>query len=583
MIRILKQHFVMTSLAAILMLSLFISGVSAAQYSTSLTATTSEPEGSPANSPLSSQPILRTITQLAIPPLTQVDPQAGADFDHGLTSPVNNTPQPNNQSQTTALVNATLTGATNRTQQIGDTYFNLAVNPLVSDSPTLNNGTWGQIEVLVNASLGQTQSLWFGIDDNDSDYVWDTVYIDFNGDDNMSDATAIPDRGVVTLLDNNFTVFILNASQVGGDPVYVDLGLLSYYRDGGFSVDMDEDQTLEILNFTLVDLDSNGVYDQIDIDLDKNNTFDSYEKFNSTETTITVNGYYFELYWENVTHNATIMAHYHYRAFNLDLDGDGVSIENESIYAVFIDNNSINVFNVSCFDLNGDQNITQDELLITTSVNFIVSLDRAFNFAWDYALSANITALSYFESGFTHTAGQLNYVLVDADSDGVYDHIDIDADQNNSYASGENATLDGNVTIDTRLYRTDFAGNGSRARIFSETYYNGTLNLLDGDYLVILADNNSNGVYNDTGGYAIKIDINNDGVFEDENEGEFQIGSLFYGRDGAEHVIVSVAADGSTVVVRENTYESSSVWIFGAVSGVILVIGIATFFKTKPK
>lgn len=582
MVRISKKRFTIAGLAGLLMVSLLVSGVSAAQYSANLAPTASPPAVSPENARLSSQPILRTITQLAIPPLTQIDPQVGADFDHGLTSPVNNTPQPSNQSQATSLVNSTLAGATNRTQRIGDTFLDEPPYE-VTDFPPLTNDSWGQISVLINASLGATEYLWFVIDDSDDDSIWDTVYIDTNGDKNLSDEIPILDGEAVTIWENNFTVFILNANQTGGDPVSVDLGLLSYYREGSFSVDMNEDQTLELLNFTLVDISSNGIYDQISLDLDGNNTYEYGEKFNSTQQTIPINGYHFELYLESVYHNSTLVSHYHHKSFRVDLDGDGVSFANESIYVVFLDNSSINIFNVSCLDSNGDQNITQDEIFTTQSTNIIMSLGRAFNFAWNYTLSANLTALTYFEGGVSHSFGQLTYVLVDADSDGVYGHMNMDTNRDSTYTDNENATLNGNLTISGRLYWTTFTGNASEAGIVSKTYYNGTLTLLDGDYLVVLADNNSNGIYNDTDGYAIKIDINNDGLVDGENEGEFQIGSTFFSRDGAKYVIVSVAADGSSVVVQENVYESSSVWIFGAVSAVILVIGIATFFKTKSK
>ncbi|MFX0068488.1 MAG: hypothetical protein ACFE7S_06285, partial [Candidatus Hodarchaeota archaeon] len=60
-------------------------------------------------------------------------------------------------------------------------------------------------------------------------------------------------------------------------------------------------------------------------------------------------------------------------------------------------------------------------------------------------------------------------------------------------------------------------------------------------------------------------------------------GSIFYGRDQAEYLISFAAADGSIMTVQENIYESFSVWIFGGVSAIIAVIGIATFFKAKSK
>jgi len=269
----------------------------------------------------------------------------GANLDHGLTSPTNNTPQPTNQSQPTTLANSTLTGATNRSQQIGDTIFTGPPFEVV-DFPPLTNDSWGLIDVLINASFGYSEFLWFVIDDSDDDSIWDTVYIDANGDKNLSTEIPIPHGGVVTLWENNFTVFILNANQTGGNQLDVDLGLLSYYREGSFSVDMNEDQTLELLNFTLIDLTSNGMFGRINIDLNGNGTYDSDEKFSNIQETILVNGSHFELYLEPVYHNSTLVSHYYYETFGVDMDGDGVSSVNETIHVIFIDNSSIKEYHI---------------------------------------------------------------------------------------------------------------------------------------------------------------------------------------------------------------------------------------------
>jgi hypothetical protein len=422
-------------------------------------------------------------------------------------------------------------------------------------------------------------NVYYVLTDRDSDGIYDTMdismgdqdygetdlsnqIVDFSTSDN-SDDENLTSQTDITLGDHFlFTVAFEGAPNQGTNDANI---TSKEWYEGSFLIDAEGDGIADdTVNYVLTDDDSDGLYDVMDISigdtdygegtLDDNVVdFDSVDNTDdeqiTTSTNVTLGNYYlFTVEFDDAPHvdgdDAKITCVEWYEGtFTMDADDDGVA--DDTIYYVLSDFNSDGVYDRMdiSFDttygegnlVEGNVTVSDDEritaienLTLGQSLEFEVGFDGAPNMDAD---DARITSNEWYEGTFTIDGNgdgtvetdNVNYVLSDTDSDGVYDTMEIsmgDSDYGEGNAgdfvvdfstsdnsNDEQITSQTNITLGLYfLFSVDFDGAPNQdavdANITSVQWYEGTFTIdADGDGTsddnvnYVLTDTDSDGLY----------------------------------------------------------------------------------------
>jgi hypothetical protein len=482
----------------------------------------------------------------------------------GLSNPSNRT---SNASQTFSQPSGSVTISIN-SEDAGST----VVNP--GNAPGSKSGTWYNgtltIEVGDDGNGIAEDTIYWVLTDNLTLGDYNIMNLSYNsnnfneGDTSDQVVTSGNDEGIfdgeiVTLGTYGFIVNFTDDPATFSPDVWINS---TQWYTGSFNIDLDGDGSIlagELLNYTLSDSNSDGIYDTVDLTsddgifgegaLNDNKTWSANdERTNIFGLNVTFETYLFTLfYWENpntVSPDCAIRSKEWYNGtFLVDQDGDGVA--NETVYFVLSDMNSSGLYDTMDLSVNttfgegtlNEGNVTgSDDERITVAVflnigpylEYEVGFDASPNLDPD---DAQIKSNEWYEGTFTIDGNgngtveidNVYYVLSDTDSDGVYDTMDISigdedygepniGDNIVDFSTTDNANderifLKTNITLgDYFLFSVEFDSTPNEdaddVRILSAEWYEGSFLIdADGDGVVnnnvyfALSDSDSDGLY----------------------------------------------------------------------------------------
>jgi hypothetical protein len=436
------------------------------------------------------------------------------------------------------------------------------------------NGTFA-IDLNGDGSIGADELMNYTLSDSNSDGIYDTI--DMSTDDEVygegtldDDQTAVDDdERFQTGIENiTFETYLFNVSfKENPSTINPDAEIQSKeWYNKTFTIDADDDGVVDdIIYFVISDMDSDGLYDTMDLSLDTTygeGTLDDGSVSTGDDEQITATEFItlgssleftvgFDVSPVADADDARITSHEWYAgSFTIDGNGDG-AVEANNIHYVLTDTDSDGLYeamDISCGDeVYGEGNVgdftvdfhatdnTNDERM-TTSTD--ITLGDYFLFTVDFddppnldTTDASITSKEWYEGTFTIDADgdgladdDVYFVLSDTDSDGLYEAMDISiGDQ--VYGEGtlndlvvdfhatdntndERATVSSDITLgDYYLFTVEFDDapnvDTNDARVSSKEWYEGSF----------IIDSDSDGSVDDTFNFVLS-DTNSDGVYD---------------------------------------------------------------------
>ncbi|UCE37950.1 MAG: thrombospondin type 3 repeat-containing protein [Thermoplasmata archaeon] len=436
--------------------------------------------------------------------------------------------------------------------------YNFTVNFTSDPSATsqdawINSTQWytGSFNIDVNGDgiIGSSEYVNYTLSDSDSDGIYDTI--DLSTDDDVfgegtldDDATSTDNDEQIDMSGMNATLdtylfivnFINNPNSTNPDAT---LQIKEWYN-GTFEIDADDDGLPDdVIYFVLSDMDSDGVYDTMNLSLDStygqgdlddgNVTTGNDEGITASDFLTLGDSLEFSVEFDSSptvdTNDARIQSNEWYKGnFTIDGDGDG-TVETQNVYFVLSDTNSDGVYDAMDISIGdevyGEGNVgnfivdfgttgNTDDELITAFTNitlgdyyqFLVDFDRGPNVDSD---DASIMSTEWYKGTFALDADgdgfvddDVYYVLSDTDSDGLYEAMDIsigdeeydegDVNDNSVDFGATGNTNDERITTQTDITLGDYylftvgfdaAPNvdTNDAQITSKEWYEGTFTI----------------------------------------------------------------------------------------------------------
>lgn len=208
-------------------------------------------------------------------------------------SPGSNTADASSNTQLTG--SSSIAALANDTIQIGaptgvtPAEYTTGSETTAGNSP--NDDYFGQLNFDYDQD-GSTELVSFQIADTDTDGQFDAVFIGGVGSgtpDDLSDDTEIDDGGTFSEGGYTYDVNIPSASPTADDDTD-DLEITSQYQEGTITVNEELSSTPnagETVEFAVLDTDSDGVADTVDIDLDEDDDVDTTSEKGVQDSTVT--------------------------------------------------------------------------------------------------------------------------------------------------------------------------------------------------------------------------------------------------------------------------------------------------------
>ncbi|UCE72830.1 MAG: hypothetical protein JSV56_07280, partial [Methanomassiliicoccales archaeon] len=489
------------------------------------------------------------------------------------------------------------------------------------------------IDVNGDGVIGGSEFVNYTLSDSDSDGVYDTMDLstdddifgegDYNNNltDPFNDERIGITGGNITFETYLFsTEFVVNPNSSSPD---AQIRSKEWYL-GSFTIDTDDDGAADdTVNFVLSDMNSNGLYDTMDLSFDTtygqgtiddgNVSAGDDEQINATSNLFLGYSLEFKVDFDvsptldSDDARITSMTWY-YGNFTIDGDGDGI-VEVDNVYYVLSDTDSDGVYDAMDISMEdevyGEGDVGNQTVVISDDERIFgsedVTLGLYFNFTVDFdggpnidSDDANITIKEWYEGSFIIDANgdgladdNVYFVLSDTDSDGVYDAMDISLGDENY---GEGDLNDYNVTDDPddeRIFATtditlgdfynftvqfgnDPNGDLDDANITSKTWYEGIFlidsdsdGLVDNDFYFVLSDTDSNGT-DDTMDISMDLIYGQGDLYEDNvtagNDERIASSSLLTLGDIYEFL---VDFDASPTLDNDDARITSRTWYYG--------------------
>ena len=473
------------------------------------------------------------------------------------------------QTASAGLTNSEPTGSSAITAQTANA---TSTNVQPNGAPASVSGTWyeGTFTMDVDADGNALDTVNFALVDSDSDGLYEKMDISSDADvtygelgDLGNQVTGTGDDETITGAEDvrlglfyTFTVAFDNNPPADGNDVRI---TAKTWFTGTFTIDVDADgNALDTVNFALVDSDSDGLYEKMDIssddttygelgDLGNQETGTGDDETISSGEDVRLGAYYtFTVAFDNNPpadgNDARITAKTWFTgSFTIDVDADGNALDAVNFALVDIDSDGL----YEKMDISSDADVTYgegtttnqvtgtgDDETISSGEDVRLGADYTFTVAFDNnppadGNDARITSKTWFTGSFTidvdadgNALDTVNFALVDSDSDGLYDKMDISSDADVTYGegtttnqvtgTGDDETITGAEDVRLGLFYTftvAFDNNppadGDDARITAKTWFTGSFTM----------DVDADGAADDTENFAL-VDSDSDGLYD---------------------------------------------------------------------
>jgi hypothetical protein len=454
----------------------------------------------------------------------------------------------------------------------------------------------------------ESDNVYYVLSDTNSDGVYETMdismgdqaygegaqgdfIVDFSATDNTNDEQIGGTTDITLGNDFLFTVAFDGNPNADSDDAWI---TIKEWYEGEFVIDGDGDGIADdTLLFVLTDLDSDGIFDVMDISFSdsvyqEGDVYDNYVDFDPSDnsndenitasTTLTLGEYNFTMEFDSDPANGTDdvrLASSLWFGETISIDSDADGVQDDVFYFLLSDtssNGTYDTLEISTDTTFGEGTLSDGNVvagndeLITTSE--IVILGGTLEFIVAYDLNPlddfndfRITSNEWYQGTFTIDgdgdgtveSDNVYYVLTDTDSDGLYEAMDISiGDQ--TYGEGnlgdfsvdfsttdntddENITAPSDITLgDYFLFTVDFDSTPNNdsddVRIKIKEWYEGTFTI----------DADADGAADDTI-YFVLTDINSDGIYDVM---DISIGDQDYGEGDVDDIIVEFHATDNT-------------------------------------
>ena len=473
------------------------------------------------------------------------------------------------QTASAGLTNSEPTGSSAITAQTANA---TSTNVQPNGAPASVSGTWyvGTFTMDVDADGNALDTVNFALVGSDSDGLYEKMDISSDADvtygegTTTNQVTGTGDDETITGAedvrlgaDYTFTVAFDNNPPADGDDARI---TAKTWFTGSFTIDVDADgNALDTVNFALVDSDSDGLYEKMDISSDADVTYGELGDLGNQETGTgddeTITGaedvrlglfYTFTVAFDNNPpadgNDVRITSKTWFTGtFTIDVDADGNALD--TVNFALVDSDSDGLYDK--MDISSDADVTYgegtttnqvtgtgDDETVTGSEDVRLGAYYTFTVAFDNnpptdGNDARITSKTWFTGSFTidvdadgNALDTVNFALVDSDSNGLYDKMDISSDADVTYGegtttnqvtgTGDDETITG--TEDVRLgadytFTVAFDNNppadGDDARITAKTWFTGSFTI----------DVDADGAADDTANFAL-VDSDSDGLYD---------------------------------------------------------------------
>lgn len=456
------------------------------------------------------------------------------------------------------------------------------------------------------------ENVHYVLTDSDSNGFFDTMDLSLGnevfGEGNLGDATLVSGNDERITQDKTITIgtTLRFLATFQGSPGGLNKDATLKNSDlytGTLMVDLGIDGVADdTVNFAISDVDSDGLYDTIDLSL-ANEVYredlpldgyvdtDNNDERMSTSGLVRIGAFHYDLAYVPNPHVASIdvvltTQQWYLGSFLIDADADGEVNETINFLISDLDSNGVyDNMDLSLGDLSFDEGDMADGVLSSDGDEYLktqgdVELgDLILNFRFTPSPNQNIEDAwlkntRWYTGTITGSDWTVGYAICDIDSNGVYDTVEMsddaefgEGDNNDNYlrSDDDEVSTDGDMLIRSGWHFKVFV-NGSMAGIEdvglkSLEWRTGRWSVEGVTRSVAVSDSNSDGVMD-----SIHLDMNDDGSF---NSPQDIMGGIegFRGSLVMTYVVASSNPDGTSVeIVPQNgsTGDTDS-WMVGYV------------------